>query len=359
MGSNEQHVIIARLKTLASSLGHTPTLVEAEKSGLSKHYITREFGNFTKALIAAGFGPNSSYGRSGPTEAKLEKLVKQYARLCAKREQIQGFFRSTLDLDELFERAGNPESLKVSAQPDTHAKFVDQAAFRSYEKFLAYYRPHVHIIMGDFVDCEGLSHWPSDDLAPRRIVPEMLEARKLLQRLVDATPDCSTRVYLEGNHERWIANAFTEMPQLFDGLADLGIEISLKTMLDLPRFQYDLYPLNELLQIGKAHFTHGIYTGIHHAKKHLDVFKTSIYYGHLHDRQSHQQTSIDGDMEAASLGCLARKDAKFLKGRPNNWCHSHGVFEFFRDGTYTRYDVPIINGRSSFNGLVFDGNEAA
>lgn len=349
-----------RLKELAKTLGHTPTLIEAESAGISKHFIAKAFGNFTKALIAAGMSPNSSYGRTPEiVEAqgkKLEKLVRQYEALCRKREQIQGFFRTTLDLKELFDRAGNPPVLKLSAEPDTHTKFVDPVAFRSYEKFLAYAKPDVHLIMGDFVDCEGLSHWPANDLEPRRIVPEMIEARKILQRIVDATPTCSTRIYLEGNHEKWITTAFTRMPELFEGLEQLDIDISLKSMLGLSKFGYELIPLNELLQIGKAHFTHGIYTGTHHAKKHLDVFKTSIYYGHLHDRQEHQQTSMEGLMEAASLGCLARLDAKFLKGKPNNWSHAHGWFEFFPDGTYTRFTIPIINGRSSFNGVVFDGN---
>jgi hypothetical protein len=160
---------------------------------------------------------------------------------------------------------------------------------------------------------------------------------------------------LEGNHERWITNAFTEMPELFDGLAELDIEINLKTLLGLPKFGYDLFPLNDLVQIGRAHFTHGIYTTMHHAKKHLDTFKASIYYGHLHDNQEHNQTSVEGPMEAVCLGCLCRKDAKFLKGKPNNWVHSHGVYEFFPDGSYTFVKPRINGGRMAYNGQVFAG----
>lgn len=352
MGSSEQHELVAVFKKLKEELGRAPKLYEmkAAVKGL-RHKLDRSFEGKLERLAAAA-------SESTPlTERKEAKLIRQYKSLCSKREQIQGFFRSVLDLEEIFERAGNPEVVRFSVQPDTHGKFADMAAFRCYLRFLQYFKPHGHVILGDFADCEGLSHWPDESLEPRRIVPEMKICRQLLTDIVEATPECSTRIFLEGNHERWIEMALTRMPELFDGLAELDIEISLKTLLALDKFGYQLFPLNELVQIGKAHFTHGLYTPTHHAKKHMDVLKCNVYYGHLHDTQEANQTSVDGPMEAASLGCLCRLDAKFLKGKPNNWQHAHGVFEFFRDGSYNFYKIRIINGRTAFNGIVFDGNE--
>lgn len=289
------------------------------------------------------------------TYAQENMMLKRFAKLCSKREKIEGFYRHTLDLKDLFERAGNPPVLKVSAQPDTHAKFRDNAAWTCYLKFLEYWKPDVHLIMGDFVDCEGVSHWPATDMEPRRLVPEMKIAREMLRKTVLATPKCSTRLYIEGNHENWIMQAMTEQPEMFQDLADLDIEISLKSLLALDKFGYELFPLNDLVQIGRAHFTHGIYGGKHHAAKHLDEFKANIYYGHLHDMQEHNNTSVDGPLEAATLGCLCRLDAKFLKGKKNNWAHAHGCFEFFPDGTYTFYRPRILNGVMAYNGLVFRG----
>lgn len=354
--------LVRALKQLAHEKGREPTRAEFCQSVKGGDYkLARVAGTFTELLKKAGLKTydDRRSGKGFPiidAEKQERKLLKQYKALCSKREQIQGFFRSTLDLAELFERAGNPEVLKLSAQGDTHAKFVDRPAFNAYLKFLNYWGCDIHLIMGDFVDCEGLSHWPDSSLEPRRIVPEMKQARGMLQDILDATPTCSTRLYATGNHEDWIVQALGRMPELFDGLAELDIEISLKTLLGLEKFGYQLFPLNELIQIGKAHFTHGIFTGGSHAKKHLDTFKTNIYYGHLHDLQEHNQTSVDGPMEAASLGCLARLDAKFLKGRPNNWAHAVGCFEFFRDGSYNFYKLRIINGKLAYNGQVFDGN---
>jgi hypothetical protein len=350
----DAHDLVAAVKALAVNLGRTPSYHEFASSLKGGYHRCRKFGGYMPLLIAAGLEPSPAERKAAMTaERKAEKLERQYGALCRRREQIQGFFRTTLDLKELFARAGNPPVLKVSAQPDTHAKFVDEPAFACYVDFLRYWKPHVHLIMGDFVDCEGLSHWPSSDMEPRRIVPEMKSARALLQRLVEATPEATTRLYLTGNHEDWIEQAFTKMPELFDGLAELDIEISLKTLLGLPKFGYELFPLNELVQIGRAHFTHGIYTGGNHAKKHLDTFKGNVYYAHLHDTQEHNQTSMEGNMEAGTFGCLCRLDAKFLKGKPNNWVHGHATFEFYPDGTYHWSKHRIYNGRSAYNGLTF------
>lgn len=354
MASNPQHEIVAAIKQVASELGRTPSLLEFVKlsADISEHKIRITFGAWSIALQAAGLTSAKLSKRQSITPE--QKLIKKYESICKKREPIQGFFRTSLDLSELFARAGNPSVLKLSAQPDTHAKFVDRKAFNSYLAFLRYYKPDIHLIMGDFVDCEGLSHWPSDDMEPRRIVPEMKIARGLLQELVDATPTTSTRLYITGNHEDWIEQAFARMPELFDGLAELDIEVNLKTLLGLPKFGYELFPLNELVKIGNAHFTHGLYTGSNHAKKHLDTLKCNIYYAHLHDTLETNQTSIDGNMEAGTFGCLCRLDAKFLKGKPNNWSHAHGAFEFFPDGSYNWYKLRIVNGRCAFNGLVFE-----
>lgn len=342
---------IEYVRDLITKLGRDPSLAELKKAIPPPVFqqLSSEHRSFTEMIQTAKVGER-------PQQFINEEVfVRKYNKLCAKKQLIQGFYRHTLDLQELFDRAGNPPSLKVLAQPDTHVKFMDHQAVRCFLEFAKWYRPHVHMILGDFVDCEGLSHWDPIELEPRRMVPEMLAGRKLLKSIRENTPDVSTRIFLEGNHENWIEQALCRMPEMFDGLQELGIEISIKSLLALDEFEYNLFPLNHLVQIGNAHFTHGIFTSTHHAKKHLDTFKCNIYYGHLHDNQEHNQTSINGPMEAASLGCLSRLDARFLRGRPNNWEHAMGIFEFFPDGTYTRLKPKILNGRMSVCGVVFGG----
>ena len=350
----DQQALIKSYLDLKIKNGTSPTRAQFEanvKGG--KYRIEKHFGTYAKLIEAATQEHNVI--KDSKIES-AEKLIKKYEKLCAKTEKIQGFFVHTLDLAEMFKRAGNPASLKMVAQPDTHVKFRDIPAVNCFIKFCKYFLPDVHMIMGDFIDCEGISHWPADNLEPRRLIPEIKEARVLLAEIVAATPTATSRIYLEGNHENWIEQAFTRMPELFDGLADLDLDITLSKLLSLDKIGYELYPMNHLVKIGKAHYTHGVYAGNGHAKKHLSTFKTNIYYGHVHDDQQHNETSMDGNTEASALGTLSRLDAKFLKGKPNNWVHTFGVFEFFPDGSYNFYKPKINNGRMSFNGHVFDGN---
>lgn len=352
---DRKHDLLVKVRELAVSLGRTPTRAEFEHSMVGgKYQLEKHYKQYEKLLVDAGLELNKNRLDADP---RLEaKLLKEYKSLCTKKELIQGFYRHTLDLAKMFELAGNPDILKISVQPDTHVKFRDIPAVKSYLKFLEYYQPDVHLILGDFPDCEGISHWPSSSMEPRRLVPEMKEARALLEEIKKATKKATSRIYCEGNHEDWINQGLSRMPELFDGLEDFGMEVTLSKLLNLDGFGYELFPMNHLVQIGKAHFTHGIYCGTHHAKKHLDVFKDNIYYGHVHDAQTFNTTSMSGGIEAAAQGCLCRLDAKFLKGRPNNWQHGHGVFEFRRDGSYSRYYIQIEKGISSFNGMLFDGN---
>lgn len=352
---DKSHELISHLKKLADELNRTPTRPEFTGSIVGGDYqLRKHYGNYETLLMSAGLASNRNKLDADP---RLEsKLLQKYKSICSKKELIQGFYRHTLDLAKMFELAGNPDILKVSVQPDTHVKFRDVPAVNSYLKFLKYYQPDVHLILGDFPDCEGISHWPNSSMEPRRLIPEMKESRALLQEIADATKKATTRIYCEGNHEDWITQGLARMPELFDGLEDFGMEINLSKLLNLDGFGYELFPMNHLVQIGNAHFTHGIYCGTHHAKKHLDVFKSNIYYGHVHDSQTFNSTSMSGGIEAAAQGCLCRLDAKFLKGRANNWQNGHGVFEFRRDGSYSRHFVHIQKGISSFNGNLFDGN---
>jgi hypothetical protein len=217
--------------------------------------------------------------------------------------------------------------------------------------FVKSYKPHVHIIGGDLLDADGISHWPSNDLAPRSFIPEVIEARKFLDTLTDSLPEKSDIIYIEGNHEDWIRQAMVaKMPEFFFGLDELGLLPNLSSLLDLEKRNISLIPVNEFLKIGKIYWTHGLYTGPGAPKKHLSLVKGNIYYFHTHDVLSHHEPSMNGMIESASLGCLCRLDAPFLKGRPNNWVHAFGVFEIYRDGTYSFYCPKIFNGRFYFNG---------
>lgn len=332
------HEIVQELRRLASELGRAPRREDLDDSRFSRRSVDAVFGTFTEALRAAGL------------DAKSQKKQKKFKYLPKKLESI---VIHEYDLKALFEWLKNPPVIKMVFQPDTHMKHADERALGAYLEFIHDYRPHIDVIGGDLMDAEGISHWPTESLEPRRQIHEVMKTREFLHYKTSLTPDCAKRFFLCGNHEDWIRQYLLRVPELMDGLELLGMEINVRSLLDLDKYGYELIPMNEFLKIGKAHFTHGIYTGDNHARKHLQKLKDNVYYGHLHDTGSAADSSINGTIHAQSLACLCRLDAPFLKGRINNWQHGLGIFEFFPDGSYTMTCPTMKDGKFSYGGKVY------
>jgi len=338
------HDILSDIKRVASEHNVIPTRDFYRQHGkFSEKVVSKYYPTFGEALKAAGI-----------TKEKVSGKKEKPFKFKFKKTQLESFKINEIDLESLFKRFGDPEVIRMTAQPDTHMKNRDVRAVESYLDFVEWYKPHIALIGGDLMDAEGVSHWPSNSLEPRAFIPEVVETREFLDELRRRAGDDAEILYIEGNHEDWIKQAMAaKMPEFFFGLEDLGLLPDLKALLDLEKRRIELIPVNELLRIGKANFTHGLYTGPNHPKKHLSVVKGNIYYFHVHDFLATHEPSMHGFLEAASMGCLCRLDAPFLKGKPNNWGHGFGVFEFRRDGTYSFYCIKMFDGVFSFAGKVF------
>jgi len=348
MVNDKKHEILQAIKSLSAELGRAPSRDEfRERTGL-EYYLKKHFRSYSVALHACGMTEASFLG--GGSKAKKDFKYK--------KSHIQGHTVHDYELNVIFDRAGNPKSLKVLCIPDTHVPFHDVAAVKVLMQFIDFYKPDVIIILGDFMDMNGISHWPSSSFGPRRIVPEILEGRKLLAEIKATAKTTTSFFYLEGNHEDWLKQALAaKLPELADGLDQLGTDLTVQGFLQLAQLGIEFIPLNHILRFTKTlGYTHGLFTSDNHPKKHLDVLKCSLIYGHLHDVKSTNQTSVDGHMEAHSAGTLSRLDAPFLKGRPNNWVHNLTTVEYFPDGQFHTLQNKIFNGKMSFMGQVFDGN---
>lgn len=357
VGKLESHELVSAIKELASELKKVPTRAEFEEHFPGAHYRMGKFGGYSVLLQAAGLSTYDARRamKAGSDEGKQTKWKYSPARVDPNvlKNAV------TLNLKHLFKKAQNPKTLKVVCMPDTHLKNADAAALECFVKYVTWAQPDVLMIMGDFLDAGGLSHWDSDSFEAKRIVPECLQGRAFLTRLKKLLHKTTTWIYLEGNHEDWINQFLVHgaNPQLFDGLEELGMNVNLVKLLTLDELGFEFFKVNQIVRIGKAGFTHGLYTGDAHAKKHLSKVKGTIFYGHLHDGQSYEDTSMDGPVEAQSFRCLCDLNPKFLKGRLNNWSHGFGELEFFPDGSFTKVLRQIVDGKTTANGRVFDGNE--
>jgi len=238
---------------------------------------------------------------------------------------------------------------KIIVIPDCHIPKEDKTAFNVALNLAKWYKPDEVIILGDFLDCEPVSHWNRKNLRERNgmnMAADFAVANKYLDRIQAI---CSKVTYIRGNHEKWLDDAMDEAPELA-GLLDLDINLRFKE-----RKIRDI-PFNGIYSLGHLSFTHGLYTTSHHALKHAEKFGRSIVYGHLHDIQmaiSVSPIDIHEKHMGLSLGCLAAVNPRFMRNRPSNWQHCVGVGLIRPDGNFNINPVIISRGCASYAGHTF------
>lgn len=323
----------------------------------------RKFGGFTAIRdLHFPIPPESDHGILPRITTRKETPPRKPTFAKPINKKLVNFtVHESVDLHQLFRISNikNSGTFKVVVQPDTHVPDHDETALAAFLEFCRDYKPHGYINLGDFVEMDSLSRWDPKTSKPRRLAPEIRKAREVLKQIDNALgPQCVYRRFLMGNHEDWLEQyLIARVPEFFDDLDTLGVELTVPSLLGLRELGFRVVPFNEILNLGHLHFIHGYYTNKYHAHKHLEVFGVNLMYGHLHDVQSYSGVSVNGIYESLSVGCLRTLHAPFLRGRPNNWIHAFGVVEFRVDGTYTRYVPIIIDGKFSFNGVVYDGRK--
>ncbi len=242
---------------------------------------------------------------------------------------------------------------KIAVFPDSHVPFEDKRAFEVALQVVAWYRPDEIIVLGDFVDCGPVSHWNRKNLRERAGMNMAADFKIANQYLDRMQKICHDITYIRGNHEKWLDDAMDESPELA-GLLDLDINLRFKE-----RGIRDI-PFNGVYSIGHLSFTHGIYTTSHHSMQHATKFGRSIVYGHLHDIQlsiSVSPIDIEEKHMGLSLGCLAAKNPKFMKNKPNNWQHCIGIGLIRPNGNFNIDPVIISKGEASYAGKTFYASE--
>lgn len=249
---------------------------------------------------------------------------------------------------------------RIAILPDIHVPYSDGRTLRAVEKYLAKHRWDELIYLGDLMDFDFISSFNRESarkLEGRRFKKDYLEAELLLREHIaivrKKNPDCKI-TYLEGNHEERVQRFLDGNPNA-EGYLEVPIALHLD---ELGVKWIPNWSTGELYKVGKAYFSHGLYTNLYHAKKMCESFGDSVYYGHTHDVQtiSVAHRAKRKTHEGHSLGCLCREDQSYMKGKPNKWQQAFGVMYVMPDGYFNMYCVRIFNHRFiSPDGVVYEG----
>jgi len=262
-----------------------------------------------------------------------------------------------------------PPYRTVLVIPDLHARPASRRSLEGHDsrslaavlKYAAALHLDQCVILGDFLDYNSVSSHNTGK--PQLVEGEDLDqdnelGRALLDdicRAVRRKRDSCDVIYLEGNHEFRCTRLLQAQPQLGRWvLPRNGLELKERGIKWVPSWSE-----GKLHNVGNAYFTHGQYTNLHHAKKHVEHYGVPIYYGHTHDVQTYSKVLHGRDMtiEGASLGCLLNYEQGYMRGAPDKWQQAITVFQVFPDGYFQRLTAAIFKHRfvGPTNGRVYDG----
>lgn len=235
---------------------------------------------------------------------------------------------------------------RVLILPDIHLTQDGPAVpYTLVKSFLREYKPHLTIILGDFMECEALSHWLESKrklLENKRYNKECVVANDELDYIQQYSQEI---VYLEGNHENWVEQYVEKRPEV-EGLLEIPIRLHLKQR------SIKWIPLNKLYRVGKLYFVHGTYINKYHAQKHLVAYGCNICYGHTHTAQTHQlNMQMQEPIMAYGLGCLCDREPQFMRGRPANWINQFAVMDLEeKTGRFNLSPINITRGQFLYAG---------
>ena len=251
---------------------------------------------------------------------------------------------------------------RIIVTSDKHFPLADKKAINVVCKAIEKVKPDAYVDLGDTGEWgyfsthywRGRSQKPMEDLIPllNKDVRDVNKGMDIIESSLDIA--CvKERHFIQGNHELWLDNFVERYPYLS--------HYKTENALRLKERGYKYYPYNKrkLLKIGKLNFTHGKYTPIHHAKKHLATYKENIMYGHTHDLQRFTDTGAGGTTSAWSLGCLKDMsiDEDWLRGSLVNWNHAFAIVDIFKNKDFKVEVVEIVKGRTTLWGELIIGEK--
>jgi hypothetical protein len=238
-----------------------------------------------------------------------------------------------------------------------HFPFHNEKLFQSFLKLIRYLGQRLDgiVINGDYLDLMALStHARGENILPG--ITLEVEYSSGLDGLMDIQAACSHKGVVKkfnwGNHEDRYKRHMNKSDNAKYGSALL----SPTEALNLHELGYEVnedwkdgyFTLGKDLQV-----FHGVYTCIHAAKKHLEMYQSSCIFDHTHREQVYSN-SIG---HAYNIGTMCDIDSKAFKYMPRSqrmqWRNAFAVVKIDDDGDHFVETIRPKNDKFIFEGNVF------
>lgn len=241
--------------------------------------------------------------------------------------------------------------------PDIHYPVYDPSSVAAVFDFLKKNRDSISglVLLGDQLDNENISHHTEGlpGLRKRGGFQADIEGfeREILDPIDRLIPKAE-KVFIAGNHERFLTDFLEKMPEFEDCL-------SWPRLLNLTKRGYAFVPQGESFSIGPLVLVHGdqVGSGANVSKKLVDTFCTSVVMGHVHALGAHtkcSQVKVSDKWVGITLPCLTTLAPKYGRGRANSHVNGFGIVESFDAGKlFNCYPVIVSKGQFCFGGVVY------
>jgi hypothetical protein len=256
-----------------------------------------------------------------------------------------------------------PDGTRIVVLPDIHAPAHNKRLMWAIKKFLAKYRPHILISIGDLADIFALSRHPKQLRVVTNAQKEFEETRRLWDELVECS-GCIWNFVILGNHEDRVYRFLQDMAPQLGSIVDPTSREPFSFHAQLGYTSKDpitfLYGTEE-----RGGYEGGLLInndlGMHHgiivkpkpgqsAIGDMERWMWSIVHGHTHrmgfagrELSMPSDEYVTGMLRAFELGMLVDADHSYLsyaKQMFPNWHPGFGVFNV-HNGVVHMQPVPI------------------
>jgi len=236
--------------------------------------------------------------------------------------------------------------------PDAHYPFENKVLMDKIFNCIGKNKVAGVCISGDWLDLFTLGSYNADSLELLKnitLTEEYVAGLQGIKDLESVLSKNAKRSYLFGNHED---RFFREIMKRDNGKYGNTLQNPVDA-LELVKYNYDVKTnwKDDFFTIGDIDITHGVYTNIHSAHKHLQMHGRSIIFGHTHRIQTYY-TSHEASF---NIGCLCDIHNKAFNYMPRMqkeiWSNGFAVVNVIDGKSF----VEVITVRN--NGFIFRGKK--
>lgn len=244
---------------------------------------------------------------------------------------------------------------------DVHYPVHSESAWAAVLDFIKHNKVDGVIFGGDALDLAEVAHHTKGKPIYRKqgaLATNLAGfCHDILDPIDELLPDKKIeRVWITGNHERFLEIDLIEDQPELDGMLNLDEALRLRER------GYKIIGLGGHHKLGHLYVIHGdqVGGGANPAKKVVDTWCRNIVMGHAHTAQSFTKSSPSHDSErwtGTVLPCLSTTNPGYGRGRDNRWLNGFGIVDLRPDGNFNLYTAIITNGQFTYAGRTY-GNPA-